>query len=187
MNSKTSSNKIDFLMEDKIETALYEGRGITVAIAKSDKGIAAISINDDPLDVGSEFEGYFPSSEMEQGSDHLERVAADVARLFEDTRSPDLGVTLDVRGTPLEHRVWDAIKQIPFGQTVTYRELAEGIDEPWMKVMLACTANRLPLIIPCHRAVWSTDEVGHWKWGADLKKRLIAKEAEASTSKGTNS
>ena len=82
------------------------------------------------------------------------------------------------------HRVWEAIRRIPFGQSVTYRQLAEQIGAPnaARAVGGACAANRLLLAVPCHRVVTSNGRQGGFALGAKWKQTLLALEAAAVTS-----
>ena len=78
-------------------------------------------------------------------------------------------------------RVWEAIRRIPFGQTLTYRELAAQIGHPGAAraVGSACAANRLLLAVPCHRVVASRG-MGGFALGLEWKRRLLALEATAA-------
>ena len=75
-------------------------------------------------------------------------------------------------------RVWEALRQIPFGQTVTYQELAARIGSPGAARAVggACAANRLLLVVPCHRVV-ACRGLGGFALGLEWKKRLLALEA----------
>jgi len=85
--------------------------------------------------------------------------------------------------SPFRRRVWEAIRQIPLGQTVTYRELATRIGSPGAARAVggACAANRLLLAVPCHRVVASRG-LGGFALGLEWKRRLLALEAEESRS-----
>jgi len=78
-------------------------------------------------------------------------------------------------------RVWEAIRRIPFGKTVTYHELAKEIGHPRAARAVggACAANRLLLAIPCHRVVASRG-LGGFALGLEWKKKLLELEATAA-------
>ena len=83
-------------------------------------------------------------------------------------------------------RVWEAIRQIPFGQTVTYQELAAQIGSPGAARAVggACAANRLLLAVPCHRVV-ACRGLGGFALGLEWKRRLLALEAGSGSGKTT--
>lgn len=86
---------------------------------------------------------------------------------------------LDLRGTPFQLRVWEALRRIPPGQTRTYGEIAQAIGRPRAAraVGQACAANPLPLLIPCHRVIGSGGRLGGYQPGPKYKQRLLAWEA----------
>ena len=91
---------------------------------------------------------------------------------------PPADLTSDT--TEFRHRIWEAIRQIPFGQTRTYQQLAEQIGHPCAARAVggACAANRLLLAVPCHRVVASRG-LGGFALGLAWKKKLLALEATA--------
>lgn len=107
-------------------------------------------------------------------------------RLVEQFLSPNPPVfdwTLVESGTDFQRAVWREIAAIPFGETITYKELARRIHRPtaFRAVANACGVNRFPLMIPCHRVVGSYD-IGGFAFGKDLKKQLLTYEASFSSS-----
>jgi len=81
---------------------------------------------------------------------------------------------LDIRGTAFQRRVWQAMTEIPYGETVTYGELAKSIGSPGAAraVGSACGANPIAIILPCHR-VLGKNGPGGYAYGADSKKVLL--------------
>lgn len=88
---------------------------------------------------------------------------------------------LSTLGTAFDILVWTEIQKIPFGSTRTYKEIANNIGKPssCRAVANACGRNKLALIIPCHRVVGSND-LGGYKWGIELKIRLLEYEGALS-------
>ncbi|MCX6967053.1 MAG: MGMT family protein [Verrucomicrobia bacterium] len=86
------------------------------------------------------------------------------------------------KASPFRQRVWEAIRRIPFGATVTYRELAVQIGHPQAAraVGSACAANRLLLAVPCHRVVASRG-LGGFALGLEWKRKLLALETTGAT------
>ena len=84
-------------------------------------------------------------------------------------------------GTPYQQRVWQAISQIPCGETRTYAELAQQIGSGPRAVANACGANPLPLLVPCHRVVAKNGLGGFmqgFEGGLEIKKWLLAHESK---------
>lgn len=90
-----------------------------------------------------------------------------------------MDLPLALRGTTLQRRVWQALRAIPAGTTITYAELAVRVGAPTSAraVANACAANVIALAIPCHRVVRSSGELAGYRWGLERKRTLIAKEA----------
>jgi len=86
----------------------------------------------------------------------------------------------DVRGTAFQHRVWDALRQIPPGSTASYAEIARRIGKPKAvrAVAGACGANALSIVIPCHRVVASDGALSGYRWGVSRKRALLDQEAK---------
>ncbi len=83
------------------------------------------------------------------------------------------------QGTPFQRRVWNALLDIPYGQTVTYKEIAQTIGQPSAvrAVGGANGANPIPIIVPCHRVVGSGGRLGGYAYGLDVKTQLLELEA----------
>ncbi len=86
-------------------------------------------------------------------------------------------ITLD-EGTEFEKQVWFAIKDVPFGETRTYKWLAERLGTPGgsRAVGQALSKNPIPIVIPCHRIIESTGKIGGYSSGVDIKRRLLEME-----------
>ena len=87
---------------------------------------------------------------------------------------------LDVQGTVFQARVWQALRDIPQGQTRSYAEVAQAIGRPTATraVANACGANRVAVVIPCHRVVREGGATGGYRWGAARKAQLLARERD---------
>jgi AraC family transcriptional regulator of adaptative response/methylated-DNA-[protein]-cysteine methyltransferase len=86
-----------------------------------------------------------------------------------------------MRGTAFQQRVWTALLAIPPGQTVSYAELARRIGMPQAAraVARACASNAIAVAIPCHRVIRQDGSVSGYRWGAERKRALLAREARA--------
>src|SRR3569833_2949303 len=92
-----------------------------------------------------------------------------------------LDLPLDVRGTALQQRAWQALRDIPAGQTATYAEIAQRIGAPnaVRAVGHACGTNALAVAIPCHRVVRSDGYLSGYRWGVERKRALLKSDALA--------
>ena len=142
-------------------------------------------LGDDPEKLINELQNSFPQAELLGGDPAFEQRIALVVGFVE---APDIGLDLplDIRGTAFQQRVWQALRDIPSGHTVSYRELAARIGAPRAvrAVASACAANPLAVIVPCHRVVRSNGELAGYAWGIERKRALLAHEAASAPGEG---
>jgi AraC family transcriptional regulator of adaptative response/methylated-DNA-[protein]-cysteine methyltransferase len=162
----------------RIRFALGECSLGSILVAISEKGICAISLGDDPEALARDLQDRFPQAELIGGDRELEQWIAQVISFVE---APALGLDLplDIRGTAFQQRVWQALREIPAGQTVSYTGIAQHIGAPnaVRAVASACAANSLAVAIPCHRAIRSDGSLSGYRWGVERKAELLRREA----------
>jgi O-6-methylguanine DNA methyltransferase len=148
-------------------------------IARTVVGVCAVLIGHDEEALRSDLEARFPDRILtwsaSQLNDELDKVAQYLDRPTEGFKLP-----LDMRhGTLFQRRVWDVLLTIPYGKTITYAALACRIGDPngARAVASACAANAIALGIPCHRVIRSNGTISGYRWGVELKRSLIDKEA----------
>jgi methylated-DNA-[protein]-cysteine S-methyltransferase len=92
----------------------------------------------------------------------------------------DFDLPLDAAGTPFQQRVWSALRSIPYGQTVSYAEIARRIDLPTASRAVGAANGRNPiaLIVPCHRVIGANGTLVGYGGGLDRKQWLLRHEAE---------
>lgn len=149
-----------------------------VLVARSVKGVCAILISDDADELTMDLTRRFPQAVLVQSE---AAVKADVAKILRYIAKPSDGLhlTLDIRGTPFQRRVWEKLKAISAGRTVSYMELAKWVG-PLVNarsVAGACAANPIALAVPCHRVVRSNGDLAGYRWGIERKRALLQKEA----------
>jgi AraC family transcriptional regulator of adaptative response/methylated-DNA-[protein]-cysteine methyltransferase len=151
-----------------------------ILVARSERGICAIALGDDPAALARELQDRFPRAQLIGGDVEFERWVAQVVG-FVDAPRLGLALPLDVRGTAFQQRVWRALQAIPFGQTTSYAEIARRIGAPKAvrAVAQACGANPLAVAIPCHRVVRSDGDPAGYRWGIERKRVLLEREAVA--------
>ncbi|MGI9473198.1 MAG: bifunctional DNA-binding transcriptional regulator/O6-methylguanine-DNA methyltransferase Ada [Rubripirellula sp.] len=156
-----------------------------VAVASTAIGVCCIEFGDGPESLDTRVRDLFPNGRITQSSQHQDWVAAVVSMIDKPTDS--FSIPLDIQGTAFQRRVWEKIREIGCGQTVTYTELAERIGKPKSAraVANACGANRLAIAIPCHRVQRSDGGSGGYRWGVERKIAIQTKEREATDHKST--
>ena len=150
----------------------------SILVAKSERGVCAILLGDDPDVLVRELQDQFPKANLIGGDSEFEQLVAKVVGFVESPRI-GLDLPLDVRGTAFQQRVWEALQRIPSGATASYAEIAREIGAPHAAraVAQACASNRLAVAIPCHRVVRNDGELSGYRWGVERKRELLAREA----------
>jgi AraC family transcriptional regulator of adaptative response/methylated-DNA-[protein]-cysteine methyltransferase len=151
-----------------------------ILVAASERGLCAILLGDEPDDLVSELQERFSQAKLVAGDREFETWMAQVIG-FVDRPSQGLHLPLDVRGTAFQRQVWEVLRAIPAGETVTYTELAQRVGRPEAvrAVASACAANALAVAIPCHRVVRTDGSLSGYRWGVARKRDLIAHERNA--------
>ena len=151
-----------------------------ILVARSGRGVCAILMGDDPDALARDLQDRFPHANLVGGDPGFEQWVAQVVGFVE---APGLGLDLplDVRGTAFQQRVWQALCDIPAGQTASYADIAQRIGAPKSvrAVAQACGANALAVAIPCHRVVRSDGALSGYRWGVERKRALLARESQA--------
>ncbi|MEP6941205.1 MAG: bifunctional DNA-binding transcriptional regulator/O6-methylguanine-DNA methyltransferase Ada [Rudaea sp.] len=149
----------------------------SILVARSERGVCAILLGDDPGALVRQLQDRFPNARLSGGDKDFERLVASVVGLVE-APGTGLDLPLDVRGTAFQQRVWEALRRIPAGETASYAAIAAAIGAPKSAraVAQACAANALAIAIPCHRVVRSDGALSGYRWGVERKRELLARE-----------
>lgn len=125
----------------------------------------------------------FPEASFTEGGPVVDAYAADLLAFLEGTTRAFEGA-VDCSGTPFQQAVWEALRAVPAGTTITYGELARRLGRPKgaRAVGQACARNGVGIAIPCHRAVGRTGGLTGYRWGEEWKRRLL--ELEGALGKG---
>ncbi len=165
--------------DEEIRFAVGETSLGAILVASSTKGVASILLGTEPEALVRELQDRFPKARLIGADRDSEALVARVVGLVEE---PMLGLDLplDVRGTAFQQRVWQALQQIPAGQTVSYAEIARRIGAPKAvrAVAGACAANHIAVAIPCHRVVRNDGALSGYAWGVERKRALLEREAQ---------
>jgi AraC family transcriptional regulator, regulatory protein of adaptative response / methylated-DNA-[protein]-cysteine methyltransferase len=149
-----------------------------ILVASSDKGVVSILIGDDPDRLVRDLQDRFSKARLVVGDKEYESM---VVRVVSFVEAPQIGLNLplDVRGTAFQRRVWQALQDIPAGQTSSYSEIASriGVPKSVRAVAGACAANNIAVAIPCHRVVRHDGALSGYAWGVERKRELVTREA----------
>lgn len=142
-------------------------------IAATDKGLCRVAFDEDSLALAQRF----PAAEIVPGGAALSALAA---RVVSEVESPgrDTDLPVDVQGTAFQEAVWNALRAIPAGETLSYAQLAAAAGSPGAvrAAGTACGANPVPIVIPCHRVQRADGSVGGYAYGVDRKRVLRKRE-----------
>jgi AraC family transcriptional regulator of adaptative response/methylated-DNA-[protein]-cysteine methyltransferase len=145
-------------------------------IAATDRGLCAVMLGDDPAQLEGALHREYPAAALERSDGNLKGYTdAVVGRLLGEE---DGTLRLDVPGTPFQWQVWEALRRIPPGETRSYQAIAREVGRPAgaRAVAGACASNRVALVIPCHRVVRETGELGGYRWGVERKRQILEQE-----------
>jgi AraC family transcriptional regulator of adaptative response/methylated-DNA-[protein]-cysteine methyltransferase len=152
----------------------------SILVAKSERGVCAVLVGDDPILLVHDLQDQFPKADLIGDESGYEDLVAKVVGLIE---KPGVGLDLplDIRGTAFQQRVWKALQQIPVGSTASYADIAKliGMPKAIRAVAQACGANSLAVAIPCHRVIRNDGALSGYRWGVERKRALLEREAQA--------
>jgi AraC family transcriptional regulator, regulatory protein of adaptative response / methylated-DNA-[protein]-cysteine methyltransferase len=144
-----------------------------VLVATTPQGICAILLGSDERALVRQLRSIFLQAALQKDSKVLNRVIQ-----FIETPVATLALLLDIGGTAFQKRVWKALREIPAGQTATYKELALKLGATSQEIGEACAANTLAVVIPCHRVIRSDGGLAGYRWGVNRKRLLLQREQE---------
>jgi AraC family transcriptional regulator of adaptative response/methylated-DNA-[protein]-cysteine methyltransferase len=166
--------------DTEIRFAIGQSSLGSILVARSQRGVCSIMMGDDPGKLARELQERFPKARLIGADADFEHWVAKVVGLVEQ---PKLGLDLplDVQGTAFQRRVWQALRKIPVGRTVSYSDIARRIGAPKSvrAVAQAVASNKLAVAIPCHRVVHRDGSLSGYRWGVERKRVLLEREAAA--------
>lgn len=146
-------------------------------LAATERGICSLQLGDTAAELEALLHREFTKVECD-GIALRDYITPILAYLEGGHELPTL--PLDLRATPFQKEVWQALQRIPCGQTRTYGQVAAAIGRPdaARAVARACAANPVALLIPCHRVVYGDGGLGGYRWGIERKAALLRRESE---------
>jgi len=161
----------------------------SLLVGATDRGVCAVTLGNDAKVLETALEREYPAATRTHVGTPSSSLALWVAEIIEavDSDRTRLDIPLDIQASAFQWKVWRELQKIPFGETRSYSAIAKAIGSPKAvrAVASACANNRVSVVIPCHRVVRQTGELGGYRWGIERKRRLIEKE-RATREKGTS-
>ncbi len=150
-------------------------------VAATDRGLCFVQFGESHEDLLAELQKEYPEAAIETLEAPFD---APFDRYVEALRSylagepPHLDLPVAVRASAFELKVWNYLQSIPYAEQRSYSAVAAGIGQPAAAraVARACAANRVALVIPCHRVIRASGDPGGYRWGLDRKRRLLGLE-----------
>jgi O-6-methylguanine DNA methyltransferase len=148
-----------------------------VLVARSPIGVCAILFGSTAEEVEQDLAASFQGSRIVLNNRRLRADLTKILQFIAVPRNP-LELDLDIRGTPFQRRVWDALRTIAIGKPLTYAQLACRVSGPksLRAIAQACAENQIALAIPCHRVMGNSGSMAGYRWGIERKQALINKE-----------
>ena len=165
------------------------GRGIAISytiaasplgqllVAVTERGVCAVRMGDTDAELEKDLRAEFPAATIRRDDASLREPVTKILNHLSN-KEPQLDLPLDIRSTAFQRQVWEKLRAIPYGQTVSYGEVAKSLGKPGAvrAVGRACATNPVALVIPCHRVVREDQSLGGYRWGLDRKQKLLAHE-----------
>ncbi len=168
-------------MERGVRISSFQGPWGPIWLAFTSRGLCGLSLRGGREDVVRRLRSRWDDCVMETDPRARKQVIPQLREYFQGRRRR-FQLPLDLRGTPFQIAVWKALMEIPFGETRSYQDVAVRVKRPlaMRAVGQANGRNPIPIIVPCHRVIRSSGELGGYGGGLDLKRRLLELEARAS-------
>ncbi|SRR5713101_894733 len=146
-------------------------------VALTDKGVCSIQFGEDEDQLENELRKQFSGATITHDDNGLQQVTSKIAAYLQGS-AVRLDFPLDVQATAFQGRVWEALRQIPYGETRSYSQVAESVgDKRAVRAVAgACASNPVSLVVPCHRVVQKNGSLAGYRWGTHRKAALLAGE-----------
>lgn len=150
-------------------------------VAATEKGISAVTFGDDERVLVENLKTEYPKAEITADGASLKNYVESILQNLAG-KQKRLVLPLDLEATAFQMTVWAELRKIPFGETVSYKQVAEklGNAKAVRAVARACATNPLAIVTPCHRVVASNGSLSGYRWGIERKKAILENEKELS-------
>ena len=148
-------------------------------VGSTERGVCLVCLGDSDEPLKARLASEYPHARVVLDQATMTHVVKAILRYLEG-REPRLDLPVDLQATAFQWQVWEALRQIPVGETRSYSEVARAIGKPkaTRAVAQACANNPAALVIPCHRVVRSDGSEGGYRWGIERKQALLNQERD---------
>ncbi|MBX7173099.1 MAG: bifunctional DNA-binding transcriptional regulator/O6-methylguanine-DNA methyltransferase Ada [Pyrinomonadaceae bacterium] len=146
-------------------------------VARTEKGVCAVTFGDEEKFLTDRLLEEYPNAEINQDATNLKEYVEAILQNLSGSNKR-IVLPIDVQATAFQMQVWEALRKIPYGETLSYKQVAESLGNPKAvrAVARACATNRVAIVIPCHRVVGSDGKLSGYRWGIERKKKLLDAE-----------
>lgn len=169
-----------------ITYTMVESPAGKIMLGATDRGVCFVQFGESQEELLRALESEYPAALLEAMRDPAPPVfrqwmAALSAHLA--GRQPHLDLPLDIRATAFQMQVWNYLRSIPYGETRSYAQVAGAIGRPkaTRAVANACARNTVAIMIPCHRVIRGSGDLGGYRWGVERKRVILAAEVKKNT------
>jgi AraC family transcriptional regulator of adaptative response/methylated-DNA-[protein]-cysteine methyltransferase len=161
----------------KISYTIVDSSMGRLLVAVTERGVCAVRMSDDDAELEKDLRAEFSQAQIKRDDSALREPVEKVLNHL-NSNEPCLNLPLDIRASAFQRQVWDKLRAIPYGETVSYADVAKALGKPGAvrAVGRACATNPVALVIPCHRVVREDKSLGGYRWGLERKKRLLDHE-----------
>jgi AraC family transcriptional regulator, regulatory protein of adaptative response / methylated-DNA-[protein]-cysteine methyltransferase len=149
-----------------------------ILVARTIKGLCNVAFADDDASLEENLRKEYPNAEVVKDAKVLKGFVDEILNHLAGEKKR-LDLPLDIQATAFQMKVWELLRKIPYGETVTYSQIAEklGDKNKVRAVAQACSNNRVAVVIPCHRVIGKDGKLTGYRWGVERKERLLAGES----------
>lgn len=151
-----------------------------ILVGRTIKGLCSVAFADDDTSLEENLRSEYPNAEIIKDANVLKGFVDEILKHLAGQKKR-LDLPLDIQATAFQMQVWELLRKIPFGETVSYTQIAEmlGDKKKVRAVARACATNRVAVVIPCHRVIASDGKLSGYRWGIERKEKLLANEKAA--------
>ncbi len=148
-------------------------------VAATEKGVCSVALGESAEELETNLKGEFPAALITTDEENLKNYVAAILENIAGERRI-LNLPVDLQATAFQTRVWTEIRKIPYGETRSYKEIAEtlGNAKAVRAVARACASNPVALVTPCHRIVGANGSLRGYRWGVERKKVILEREKQ---------
>jgi AraC family transcriptional regulator of adaptative response/methylated-DNA-[protein]-cysteine methyltransferase len=159
-----------------------------ILMAATDRGVCFAQFGANCETLQQQLQAEFPQAELQRYQDkssHQLDQWIDALDAYIQNKQPRPELPLDLQGTAFQIKVWEFLLSLADGDVISYAELAQGIDKPKAAraAASACAANRIAVLVPCHRILRGDGGLGGYRWGLSRKRALLDAERARKTAR----